>query len=58
MTKATRLKAELEGRETYHGEPCKKCGNTERCIERYVCVKCLQEKIKDRSRKRSRETKQ
>lgn len=35
-----RLKAISEGKKTYEGTPCKKCGSTQKHVSSYSCVTC------------------
>ena len=35
-----RQQAILEGKKTYHGVACKKCGSTEKHVSSYSCVSC------------------
>lgn len=46
-----RVKAQLEGRITYTGKPCRNCNTTEKYVSNFVCVKCLAIRNKSKSKR-------
>lgn len=52
-----RMTALAEGRKTYHGKQCTKCGGTERRTSRGSCLVCIREKEKRLQKKYRAEAK-
>ena len=43
-----RIKAQFEGRKRYQGRECKRCGNSERYVENYMCCECAKNSAQER----------
>lgn len=50
-TNADRQLAIEEGRKTYTGKPCKRCGTTTKYVTNYACVQCSEEISSERNKK-------
>lgn len=48
----SRRKAQFAGSRTYHGKPCKNCGNTEKYVENYVCIECARTRAREAARRK------
>ena len=52
MSDSPRLIAQMKGKHKYDGNPCVRCGTTEKFVDNCVCVECNRNKARERARRK------
>lgn len=52
MHDSPRLIAQMKGQHKYQGNPCVRCGTTEKFVDNCVCVECNRIKARERARQK------
>lgn len=53
MHDSPRLIAQMKGKHKYDGNPCVRCGTTEKFVDNCVCVECNRIKARERARRKA-----